>query len=324
MTNFWQDKKVIVTGGAGFIGSHLVERLLDAGANISVIDDFSRGHNIIENENVKYYGRDLTIQYRINDFRNVDIMFHLAAKVTSIEYNRHNHYDMLMTNLTINSNVTELARRIEPKLYCFTSTACVYPHDAPVPTPETAAQVCDPEPTNFGYGAAKWMGEQMAQFLHKEHGINSLIFRFFNAFGLRDYYDEATSHVAPALIKRIVDGENPVVVWGTGKQTRVLVDADDLAKGMMLLAEVAYSRQDDEPLTVNIGHEREVSIKELAETIIKLTGSDATLEFDTSKPDGYARRAADTLLMRSLVGWVPDTPLEVTLKKMIEEYKAGK
>lgn len=318
--NFWHGKEVFVTGGAGFIGSHLVEQLKDY-ANVLVLDDFSRGHTVFGG--VDYWRNDLRDPPTSLPI-NIDVFFHLAAKVTSIEYNRHNHYDMLMTNLAINYNAVELAKHFKPKLFAFTSTACVYPHNAPVPTPESAASVCDPEPTNVGYGISKWVGEQMTQFLHQEHNINSLVFRFFNAFGERDYYDEATSHVAPALIKRVVDGENPIVVWGTGEQTRVLVDAADIAKSMIMLAEVAYDSPTERPLTVNIGHSREVSIKDLAQAIANIAGSDASLEFDTSKPDGYPRRSADTTLMKSLIGWEPDTPLETTLEKMIQEYRRSK
>lgn len=310
----------IVTGGAGFIGSHLVDRLCDAGDTVRVIDNFERGslfnlQNAIRTGKMHFHNVDLSKE-RI-PLSRLDVVWHLAAKVTGIEYNRFNQYDMLATNLAINYNVIESVRRQQPRLFVYVSTACVYPHDAPVPTPESAGDIGNPEPTNHGYGVAKWVGEQMVKHLTREHNVPCVIVRFFNAFGGRDHYDEGSSHVAPALIRRVMDGENPVVVWGTGNQTRALVDAEDIAKALVLLSATEQAHGQ----IVNIGHEREVSIRELAETIVRLSGRDVRLEFDRTRPDGYPRRAADTTLLRELVGWVPDTPLEVTLEKMLADYQ---
>ena len=310
----------IVTGGAGFIGSHLVDGLCEAGEIVRVLDNFERGslfnlQKAIRTGKMHFHNVDLSKE-RI-PLSRLDVVWHLAAKVTGIEYNRFNQYDMLATNLAINYNVIESVRRQQPRLFVYVSTACVYPHDAPVPTPESAGDIGNPEPTNHGYGVAKWVGEQMVKHLTREHNVPCVIVRFFNAFGNRDHYDEGSSHVAPALIRRVMDGEDPVVVWGTGNQTRALVDAEDIAKALVLLSatEQAYGQ------IVNIGHEREVSIRELAETIVRLSGRGVELQFDTSKPDGYPRRAADTTLLRELVGWVPDTPLETTLEKMLADYQ---
>ena len=313
--------RAAVTGGCGFIGSHLVERLEAGGAEVVVIDDLSRGMNIPQR--AALWEADLTKGCPV--LHNFDVVFHLAAKVTGIEYNRFHHYDMLMTNLAITQNVVEAVRRGKPDLFVNVSTACVYPHDAKVPTPESAGELGNPEPTNYGYGVAKWAGEQMARFLHKEHGIPVITVRFFNAFGPRDYYDEETSHVAPAIIRRVLEGQDPVVVWGTGKQTRALVDARDIAEALARLTEAV--RHGDLPLprmlTLNIGHQREVSIRELAETIVRLSGKSPELVFDVTKPDGYARRAADTTLLNNLIGWVPDRPLEETLGDMVAEFERG-
>ena len=312
----------IVTGGAGFIGSHLVDRLCAADDVVRVIDNFERGtlfnlQKAIRTGNMHFHRVDLSKE-RIPMSR-LDVVWHLAAKVRGIEYNRFNQYDMLVKNLAINYNVIESVRRQQPRLFVYVSTACVYPHDAPVPTPESAGDIGNPEPTNHGYGVAKWVGEQMVKHLIKEHNQKCLIVRFFNAFGERDYYDNESSHVAPALIRRVMEGENPVVVWGTGDQTRALVDARDIAKALELLS----ATEQAQGKIVNIGHERDISIRELAETIVRLSGRDVELKFDTSKPDGYPRRAADTTLLRELIGWVPDTPLEDTLGRMIAEFERG-
>lgn len=306
------------------IGSQLCKRLVVAGANVTGLDNNERGRNLTPG--VHHYNFDL-VEDTIEGsgswaFEDAEVVFHLAAKVTGIEYNRFHHLDMMQRNLAINWAVTEKVRDYNPHLYVFVSTACVYPHDAPVPTPESCAEVCDCERSNHGYGIAKWVGEQQARYLALELGIPTLIVRFFNAFGPNDYYDEETSHVAPALIRRVLEGEDPLVVWGTGNQTRALVDCRDIAKALMLLGEKAEFTSDHPLLVANIGHKREVSIRELAETICRLAGKSPRIVFDDSRPDGYPRRAADTWLLENLLGWVPDTPLEVTLADMIAEYRA--
>ena len=324
-----EGKKIGITGGSGFIGSHLVDALVRLGANVYVVDNLSRGRHL--NEAAAIWVVDLEEKCPL--FTDFDIVFHLAAKVTGIEYNRHHHYEMYMKNQVINMNVVDAVRQSRPGLFVNVSTACVYPHDAPVPTPESAGLVGNPEPTNWGYGLAKWNGEQMTRMMHKEFGTPSMNVRFFNALGPRDYYDESSSHVAPALIRRVLEGDNPVVVWGSGEQTRALVDARDIVKALIKLAEWATEEGRDyekykTPLTVNIGHHREVSIKELVHTIVEVAGKEVgtgegqvKLMFDRRKPDGYARRAADTTKLWELIGWVPDTPLKTTLTDMVADYR---
>lgn len=311
----------VVTGGAGFIGSHLVDALVTGGEQVKVIDNFSRG--TMQNlAGAMQAGRVQIAQVNLERngfaFRPDDIIWHLAAKVAGIEYNRQNQYDMLRSNLAITHNTLESVRKFPPKLLVYASTACVYPADAPVPTPESAADICNPEPTNHGYAVAKWVGEQMVKHLTMEHNVPCVIVRFFNSFGQRDYYDKESSHVVPALIRRVMEGENPITVWGTGRQTRVFVDARDIAKALILLKDVpeAHNAQ-----PINIGHEKEVSIAQLVDTIVRLSGKDVGYEFDTTKPDGHKRRAADCTLLRRLIGWVPDTPLEATIGRMIEDYQ---
>lgn len=321
----WTKQEVAITGGAGFIGSQLMDYLLrKRGARrIRIIDNLSRGKldNILDGTVTGYASlKQTNLETTIPVFKPHSVVFHLAAKVTGIEYNRTHQWDMLQANARINLNVAEGVIRQKPDLFVLVSTACVYPHDAPVPTAECFGEKCDPEPTNRGYGIAKWMGEQMARFIFEEAGIPTLVVRFFNAIGIRDYYDTETSHVTPALIRRIMEGEDPVTVWGTGQQSRVFVDAADIAKALVLLAECPDAHN-AEP--VNIGHDREITIEELAKTIMRFTPYKPELVFDTSRPDGYPRRAASTDRLRALIGWVPDTPLEYTISEMLEEWCDG-
>ena len=323
----------IVTGGAGMIGSHLVDALVARGEKVRVIDNFSRGsmENLLESMRTgQVVVKTMNLENTGFPVAPDDVVWHLAAKVTGIEYNRHNQYEMLRSNLAINFNVIESVRKQKPRLFTYVSTACVYPHDAVVPTPESAGDIGNPEPTNHGYGVAKWLGEQMVKHLHTEHKVPCVIVRFFNALGERDYYDYETSHVAPALIRRVMEGENPVTVWGSGKQTRALVDVKDIAKALMKLydfmitSQTMYDGKHPEHFIVNIGHEREVSIAELVDTIVRICGKDVGYQFDTSKPDGYPRRAADTTRLREYIGWVPNTPLEHTLSEMVLEFVEGR
>jgi len=323
MTMGWDRQKVVVTGGAGFIGSHLVELLVNRGAGVIVIDDFSRGR--IENlERVRWAtgvaATDLTRDFP-NNIQGGDIVFHLAAKVTNIQANQQDHLGMLLQNLHINTHVTDLVMHRKPKLFVAASTVCVYPHDAPVPTPESAGWPLHPEPTNEGYGIAKGVLEKQAQYLHDEHGIPTLVVRFSNAIGERDYYDWESSHVVPALIRKAHEHDE-IIVWGTGAQSRVFIDARDIAKALVMLAENPAAH-DARP--INIGHEREITIAELVHLILDKCGCpDKPVRFDTSYPDGHKRRGVDNTRLRSLIGWVPDTPLEDTIERMVAEYRAGR
>lgn len=316
---FWQGRRVCVTGGSGFIGSSLVEELVGDGAIVTVADSLERGSldriagvrdgvKVLRVDVATPEGADLAT-------RGQEIVLNLAAKVTGIEYNRFHHADMFTANMRIAECMLEAAARNDVGRFLVVSTACIYPHDAAVPTPESEGDRGTPEPTNEGYGWAKRMAESLGRYYAAERGMEVAVCRPFNAYGPRDHWDEATSHVIPAIIKRVLDGDDPVVVWGTGNQTRAFLHARDAAHGMKLVAEHSAT-----PDPVNIGHDTEVSIRDLVETILRLAGRSPNVVFDTSKPDGYPRRASDPTRLRALTGWVPDTPLEAGVAEMIEEY----
>lgn len=311
--------KVLVTGGAGFIGMNLVSHLLDRDYEVTVVDNLSR-HRPPRFED----GYDL-YQYPVQALTSLlgcNIVFHLAAKVSNIEFNRYHHLSMMQSNLSINTHVTNLVAKYVPDHYIYVSTACVYPHDAHVPTPEWTARSCFPEPTNWGYGVAKWVGEQQARYLHRELYIPTTVVRFFNAFGWNDYYDWPSSHVAPALIRKAFEHDE-IVVWGTGNQTRSLVDAGDIARVLVRLLKCDDSgAHNGQP--VNIGHRNEISMLELALLIKSITGVNKDIRCDDSYPDGYPRRAADPTILESLIGNVLWTPLRTTLDVMINDYESQK
>ena len=324
----WENERVVVTGGAGFIGSHLVDALAARGAtDILVLDDLSRGSMmnlpLLKEGRQRLSVLDLADTGRLGYLAEVfdgAIVFHLAARVTNIKENRGDHLGMLQDNVRLNANIVEAARLARPKLLELTSTVCVYPHDAPVPTPESAGFPFHPEDTNEGYGLAKALLEKQGEYLHREHGIPVLVPRFANAFGPRDYYDES-SHVAPALIRKAFE-QDTIEIWGSGNQTRTLMDARDIAEGLVRLAEEPRAH-DAQP--VNIGWADPISIADLAHLILKLSGMERKkLWFNRSQPDGHEVREFCCQRLVDLIGPPPSRPIEDTLADMIEEFAAGR
>ncbi len=321
--SFWKNKKVLVTGGAGFIGSYLTELLVEAGAKVTVADNLKRGSKA----HIKSVLSDVLLKTGdLTDYSNCvkacagqQVVLNLAAKVTGIEYNRFHMAEMFEENMKLQMNVLHAASEKKIKRFLQISTACIYPSDAKVPTPESEGERGAPELTNEGYGLAKLMGEKLAKYYTAEHKMEVVIGRPFNAYGPRDHFDEATSHVIPAIMKRVLDGDNPVTIWGTGNQSRAFVHAKDVARGMMLLAEKAPAAQ-----PINIGHDGEITIKKLFEVICEVIGRHPKAYFDTSKPDGYARRSADTTLLKKYTGFVPSVPLKDGIREMLEWFQSGK
>lgn len=317
---FWTNKRVLVTGGTGFIGSHVVEKLDALGAKVTVMDNLSNG--IIKNieylhERVKFMKGDCANpRDAFVACKNQEVVLNLAARVGGIEYNRTHQGTMLQNNIVIASTMIEAAREAKVDRFLVISSACVYPHNALVPTPESEGFRGEPESTNGGYGWAKRMAETLGKYYAEEFGMKVGIVRPYNAYGPRDHFDPATSHVIPALIKRVMDGEDPVVVWGSGTQTRAFLYVEDLADGMIQTIE-KYSQPDP----INLGTDEEVSIAELVSMIIKISGVKAFIRFDSSKPDGSPRRNSDNTKAKENVGFTAKTSLQEGLTKTIKWYK---
>lgn len=320
MNNFWKQKKVLVTGGAGFIGSHVAEKLVGKGAKVSIIDNLASGSldNLVKVRNeVNFVKGDCTVLEEAEKAcKGQDIVMNLAAKVGGIEYNRTHQATMLRDNLPIETTMIEAARRAGVRRFLVISSACVYSHDCSIPTPESEGFLGEPEGTNGGYGWAKRMGEKIGEYYAQEFGMNVGVVRPYNCYGPRDHFESDKSHVIPALIKRVFDKENPVKVWGSGNQTRAFLYVDDLAEGMILAIE-KYPKPDP----INLGTDEEVSIKDLIEKIVKISNVHARIEFDTSKPDGSPRRNSDNKKAIEKIGFKPNIKLDEGLKKTINWYK---
>lgn len=318
--SFWEGKKVLVTGGTGFIGSHVVEKLVGLGAHVTVLDKTKNG--VIKN--IDYLKEKISfIQGDCSSFDtayracvNQEVVMNLAARVGGIEYNRTHQATMLRDNLLIETVMIEAARQAGVERFLVVSSACVYPHDALVPTPESEGFRGKPEETNGGYGWAKRMAEKLGMYYAEEFGMKVGIVRPYNAYGPRDHFDPQVSHVIPALIKRVLDGEDPVVVWGSGKQTRAFLYVEDLAEGMIQAIE-KYPVPDP----INLGTDEEVTIEKLVKMIVRLSGKNPSVVFDSTKPDGSPRRNSDNQKAKKKIGFEANTKLEDGIKRTIDWYK---
>lgn len=318
--SFWKNKKVLVTGGAGFIGSRVVEKLVERGARVSILDNFQTGkkRNLSKvKDGVEIIKGDCRLNndaYRAS--KNKDIVMNLAARVEGIEFNKTHQATMMSENMLIGAVMIEAARKAQAERFLVVSSACVYPKDCSVPTPESEGFAFEPEPANGGYGWAKRMNEKLGEYYVKEFGMKVGIVRPYNCYGPRDHFKPQPTHVVPALISRVFNGENPVKVWGSGRQTRAFLYVDDLAEGMILGIE-KYPVPDP----INLGTDEEISIKDLVEKIIKLSGKNLKIEFDTTKPDGSMRRNSGNSKAKEKIGFTANTSLEDGLRKTIQWYQ---
>lgn len=317
MSNFWLNKKVLVTGGSGFIGSHVSSLLVKKGAKVSILDHIKKQNIQSIINQVELIDGDIDdLQTDIKACKNKEIVINMAARVGGIEYNRTHQGNLLRENLLIASNMIEAVRLAKVERFMEVSSACVYPRDAKIPTPEEEGFRDEPEPTNGGYGWGKRMGELLAKYYEQQYKMKIGIVRPYNAYGPRDHFDPQVSHVVPALIKRILDRENPLVIWGSGNQTRAFLYVEDLAEGILLATE-KYCVAD----AINLGTNEEISIKDLVNLILELCNQEREVIFDTTKPDGSPRRNSDNTKAKKMIGFESKTRLKDGLEKTINWYK---
>lgn len=306
-THFWQDKRVLVTGGAGFLGSHLVDQLK------------------------KLHPKEIRITHsKTQDLRqqavcvevvkNIDIVIHLAANVGGIGYNQQYPGTLFYDNLLMGVHLMEEARKAGVKKFVSIGTICSYPKYTQVPFKEADLWNGYPEETNAPYGLAKKMLLVQGQAYNQQYHFNAIYLLQVNLYGPGDNFDPKSSHVVPALIRKFVEAKKTkapkVEIWGTGKPTREFLYVEDAVQGILLATE-----QYNKPEPVNLGASFEISIKELASLIKKLTGYRGEIVFNTTKPDGQPRRKLDVSKAKKEFGFEAKTQFEEGLKKTIEWYE---
>jgi len=309
MNEFWHGKKVVVTGGAGFLGSHLVGMLKDKGCK-SIFVPKREEYDLVQMDDVKRMYKDA----------NPDIVIHLAAVVGGIGANRENPGKYFYDNLMMGVQLIEIGRQTGVKKFVALGTICCYPKFTPVPFKEEDLWIGYPEETNAPYGLAKKMLLVQSQAYRQQYDFNSIYLMPVNLYGPRDNFDPNSSHVIPALIKKCLDavknGQKEMVAWGTGKATREFLYVEDAAEGILLAAE-----KYDKSAPINLGAGFEITIKDLTELIAKLTDFKGVIVWDSTKPDGQPRRCLDTAKAKKEFGFQSATRFEEGLKKTIEWYK---
>lgn len=298
----------MVTGGKGFLGSYITEKLKKVGCkNIFVLE--SKTYDLVQMESVERAYRDA----------KPDIVVHLAAKVGGIGANRENPGSFFYDNLKMGIQMMEVGRQMGVEKFVALGTICCFPKFTPVPFKEEDLWSGYPEETNAPYGLAKKMLLVQSQAYRQQYGFNSIFLMPVNLYGPKDNFDPKYSHVIAAVMKKCVDairqGKREITVWGTGKPTREFLYVEDAAEGIVLATE-KYNKSDP----VNLGAGFEISIKDLVELIVKLTGFKGKIRWDVTKPDGQPRRCLDTTKAYQEFGFKAKTDFEEGLKKTIDWY----
>jgi GDP-L-fucose synthase len=306
--SFWAGKSVLVTGGAGFLGRHVVAVLRERGAD-----------RIFVPRSADFDLREKDAIIRALNWSKPEIIIHLAAVVGGIGANRENPGRFFYDNAIMGIQLMEQARRFGVEKFVTIGTVCSYPKHTSVPFREDDLWNGYPEETNAPYGLAKKMLLVQGQAYRQQFGFNAIYLLLANLYGPGDNFDPATSHVIPALIKKCIDarerGDDHIVVWGTGSASREFLYVRDAAEGIVLATE----RYDD-PEPVNIGSGQEITIRELVELIKELTGFRGDVRWDTSKPEGQPRRRLDTSRARERFGFEARTDFRIGLWATIDWY----
>lgn len=304
---FWKDKRVVITGGNGFLGKHLVEKIKDLKPKSIFVPEYPE-YDLRRYEDC------------LKAAKGADVIIHLAANVGGIGYNREFPGTLFEDNILMSTFMMKAARESEIKKYVALVTICAYPKHAPVPFKEKDLWNGYPEETNAPYGLAKKMQLVQSTAYRQQYGFNSICLFPVNLYGPGDNFNPKSSHVIPALIKKFVEAkekrEREVVVWGTGKASREFLFVDDAAEGIIKATE-KYNKSDP----VNLGAGFEITIKDLANLIKDLTGYEGKIVWDKTKPDGQPRRMLDVSLAKKEFGFSAKTSFEEGLKKTIEWYK---
>jgi GDP-L-fucose synthase len=316
VSGFWEGRRVVVTGGAGFLGSHVVDKLRARGCR-SIFIPRKRDYDLSTEDAVR----------RLYADHPADLVLHLAASVGGIGANMANPGRFYYENIMMGTLLMEHARRTGVSKFVAVGTICAYPKFTPVPFKEDDVWNGYPEETNAPYGLAKKMLLVQAQSYRQQYGFNAIFLLPVNLYGPRDNFDLETSHVIPALIRKCVDakerGEKEIVLWGRGRvapgeektPTREFLYVEDAAEGILLAAE-RYDGKDP----VNIGAGFEIWIPDLAALVVRLTGFAGKVRWDASRPEGQPRRCLDVSRAAALFGFTAGTPFEEGLRRTIDWY----
>jgi len=328
--SFWPNKRVLVTGGAGFLGAFVVEKLRECGCK-NIFIPRSKDYDLVEMKDVRRLYRDAT----------PDIVIHLAGRVGGIGANLANPGKFFYDNLMIGVQMMEVGRQVGIEKFVAVGTICAYPKFAPIPFKEEDLWNGYPEETNAPYGLAKKILLVQAQAYRQQYGFNAIYLLPVNLYGPRDNFDSESSHVIPALIYKFIKAQREasskqkavgsnsaysivptsysappsVVIWGTGKPTREFLYVEDAAEGILLAAE-HYNKPDP----VNLGAGFEISVRDLVDLIVRLTGFRGEILWDQTKPDGQPRRRLDVSKAEKEFGFKAKTNLEEGLKKTIDWF----
>ena len=309
MKGWLANKRIVVTGGAGFLGSNVVKKLEERGCK-KIFVPRSKDYNLVEMEAVK----------RLYIDARPDIVIHLAAKVGGIGATSSKPGEFFYDNLMMGVQMMEQGRLSRIDKFVAIGTVCAYPKSIPIPFKEENLWDGYPEETNAPYGIAKKMTLVQAQAYRSQYGFNAIYLLPVNLYGPGDNFDPETSHVIPALIRKFLDavttGKEAVTAWGTGTPTREFLYVEDAAEGIVLATE-----KYDKPAPVNLGTGSEISIRSLAELIAKLTGFKGRIIWDISKPDGQPRRLFDNSRAKAEFGFISKTNFEDGLRETISWYK---
>jgi GDP-L-fucose synthase len=310
--SFWSDKRVVVTGGAGFLGSFVVEQLQAKGCRQIVVPR-SKDYDLVQMDAVQQLYRDA----------KPDVLIHLAARVGGIGANQANPGRFFYDNLMMGTQLIEVGRQRGLKKFVALGTICAYPKFAPIPFKEDDIWNGYPEETNAPYGLAKKMMLVQSQAYRQQYGFNSVVLFPVNLYGPRDNFDLETSHVIPALIRKCVAaqeaGQASITLWGDGSPSREFLYVEDAAEGILLATE-----QYDGSLPVNLGTGEEISIRDLAARIAAEAGFVGQIQWDTSKPNGQPRRCLDVSRAKQLFGFQARHDLRDGLKKTVQWFLANR
>ena len=315
---FWKDKRVVLTGGAGFLGSFVTARLTQRGAADIFIPRIEE-YNLVDPADIRRMYDNATKGINPGDV----IVIHLAAHVGGIGANREHPAEFFYDNLMMGVELMHQAYQRGIGKFVAIGTVCAYPKFTPVPFKEDDLWIGYPEETNAPYGLAKKMLLVQAQSYRQQYGFNAIYLLPVNLYGPRDNFDLQSSHVIPALIRKSVEarerGEKELPVWGDGSPTREFLYVEDAADGIVTAAE-KYNG----PEPVNLGSGYEISIKDLTGLIVRQTGFEGKLVWQTDKPNGQPRRGLDVSRAREYFGWSAQVPFEEGMRRTIEWFKENR